>query len=169
MNIVDKLRLNLVDRFQTVSISRRQSVAEHTYNVAIIAIEIASKIPTVPTATVAIAALQHDLEEVMFGDITMPAKRRLAEAGLNYSKAKRKFLGPDIPVYEDNIMAVVKAADWLDALTYFDEYGHGRHKSHRIDIMKSQYDDWLEKQHPTLVKAVIAVAADLMTEWETVL
>jgi 5'-deoxynucleotidase YfbR-like HD superfamily hydrolase len=166
MKLVDMLRLSFVDRYQTISISRRQSVAEHSFNVAIIAGQLAKHIPSIPVATVMAFAVTHDLEEAILGDIPSPAKVRLMQAGLNYSKAKRKIIDDDI--IDAGVKTVVKAADQIEMLYFYQQYGDGNHFAARLMAMKDVYKEWKDKQHKEVRLAMDNVCEKLDTEEWTI-
>jgi 5'-deoxynucleotidase YfbR-like HD superfamily hydrolase len=164
MKLVDMLRLSFVDRFQTVSISRRQSVAEHSFNVAVIAGQIAKRMKSVPVTTIMAYAVTHDLEEAILGDIPSPTKVRLQQAGLNYSKAKRKIIDDDL--IDKGVKIVVKAADQIEMLYYFAQYGNGNHYEIRLKSMEEIYSEWKTHQHKDLQRAMDEVRNELKNqEW----
>lgn len=63
-----------VERFHTLSVLKRESVAEHSFLVAWVCYLVWG--PTIP-ATLLLAALSHDLPEYLLGDMPSPSKKRL--------------------------------------------------------------------------------------------
>lgn len=118
MKIQDILLLKNVNRWNIVNVSREQSVAEHTFNVTMIARAICAEYG-IPDDKVTKYALDHDLDEVMYGDIPSPAKKRLGIKN-DYS-GKSKIWCTDLEVF------VVKIADVMEAVHYIQENGVGRH------------------------------------------
>lgn len=100
---IPQLRLANVPRWTIISMSKQQSVAEHSFNVALITRYILSKDPSVELADIRIKvidALYHDEEEVYSGDIPTPYKEK------DYIKE------PD----------VIKLADLIDAYRFAAQY-----------------------------------------------
>ena len=107
-------RLSLVPRWVILRTIQKQSVAEHCFNVQRIAIKLAPHFGIVDMDemfALSQAALHHDDDEAVTGDIPSPAKP--------YFHAREK--GIDVgarPWYtdaEDHIKAIVKLADLLEA------------------------------------------------------
>lgn len=122
MNIVDRLRAMQVKRYPISYVNRDQSMAEHSFCVMLIALELISDIQDekLYVEVMAYAAL-HDMDEVETGDIPSPFKRKL-----------RRECPAVIPVLDGQPKAgqearlIVKVADLLEALYYIDEFGGSR-------------------------------------------
>lgn len=117
MNIQDILRASHTMRWTIVNTAVPQSVAEHSFNVTMIARAIA-KVLFVPDANITRIALQHDLDEVILGDIPSPAKKR----GMRPPSLDAKNQHGST---QEN--AIVKAADWIEAYNFINTNGMGRH------------------------------------------
>ena len=120
LSIQDTLRAQGVNRWHIVETSRPQSVAEHSFNVAMIAMELAYLIPSLSKPDVMAAALMHDIDEVVTGDIPTPTKERLGTVSTH-----QKF-----DPYQDsdhNIGAIVKLADLIETWWFIHNFGLGRH------------------------------------------
>src|SRR5690606_20843295 len=74
LHLTDALRASDVVRWQIVRVLKGQSVAEHSFNVALIALELADRLK-VDRGEVLHYAILHDLPEVLTGDIPTPTKR----------------------------------------------------------------------------------------------
>lgn len=129
MKFYDKLRAQYVRRWTTVKATHDQSLAEHSFNVAVLAGEICYRLNMDPYTTnkVVCLALIHDIEEVVTGDIPGPTKRRLDEAtriqlGAYSIEDKNKALHCHLP---DNSLlhTVVKAADRLEEALFIEQHG----------------------------------------------
>lgn len=74
--LMPELRLNLVKRWGIISMSKEQSVAEHSFNVAMITKQLCHRIGLhgVNTNSLIVQALEHDIDEIYSGDIPSPAK-----------------------------------------------------------------------------------------------
>ena len=75
-NIQDKLRASNVMRWHTVPMVKMQSVAEHSFNVAIMCLELSTRLGLGYRGThhLVIEALHHDLHEIIDGDTPSPVK-----------------------------------------------------------------------------------------------
>lgn len=122
MRIVDKLRAMQVKRYPISHVNRDQSMAEHSYCVMLIALELISDMQDEGMYIEVMAySLLHDMDEVETGDIPSPFKRKL-----------RRECPAVIPVLDgqpkasDEARLIVKVADMLEALYYIDEFGGSR-------------------------------------------
>jgi hypothetical protein len=127
------LRLSTVKRWTIVHTIRQQSVAEHSYNVAIIAEAIARHWFNVTDPArlyeVYRYALEHDREEGITGDVPTIVKDlfNTAAASLRYVKE-----WPE-PSADDQIYAIVKLADRIDALIFLRvEMGMGNQSVRKV-------------------------------------
>ena len=145
--LTDALSLEHVPRWSTVRHYRGQSVAEHSYNVAIIANEICERLelssPDVRRHNIILHALTHDLDECVTGDIPGIAKQHYKfqhEPMIDASK----FVG--VTLAETRI---VKMADVIEAYTWLNTHGVGEHAR---KVVKWLSDDCLlpyARQHFT--------------------
>lgn len=124
MFITDALALSHIPRWVIVPLIRSQSVAEHSFNVAMIASEIMQRAPQVEVRPLNVLwhALTHDIDECVTGDLPSTAKRLLKPdytSGLVLDK-------PDIKVtlVEHNL---VKLADIIEAYTFCAKNAHSEH------------------------------------------
>jgi 5'-deoxynucleotidase YfbR-like HD superfamily hydrolase len=152
MNIHQKLRLYTINRWGMVEVSRHQSVAEHSYNVALIAEEIVKRIETHRINTTArmamVAAIRHDLIEVLTGDLPSPTKSGMA-AHFGSDKFNLYLRSLDSEQYDEGvdsdpfIRCVVKCADYIEAIAYLDRYGVGEHARKVRDGLRVKFESWL--------------------------
>jgi hypothetical protein len=134
---IDLLRLAFVPRWSIVPMLRPQSVAEHSFNVAVIGADLAQAwAPDRPLMTnyVMVMGLLHDAEEAVTGDIPgnfkhdVPVLRILLE---NYSDRAMpwikgtSFIGDILP--NDDVLAnaqiCLDIADTMEAITYLRRWG----------------------------------------------
>jgi len=119
-----------VERTHTIPTHQRYNVAEHVYNVLMIAIELCELIE-IDSANVVRAILIHDVEELYIGD--MPADVKL-DKKLNkiITLIEQKWVAENVPSHHTDITLtdleyhIVKIADTLE-LAYFciDEINFG--------------------------------------------
>lgn len=131
-------------RWHIVSTRKTQSLAEHSFNVALIAMEVIRLWgePENWAGRIAVLALEHDLDEVIVGDIPTPAKGR----------AEYDFSGKVTPEL------VVKVADIIDAYTFIEANKIDRHGEHVARYMHGMYNRMLSQltsQRREAVKDVV--------------
>lgn len=80
LSIHEILRASSVKRWNIVRTVHTQNVAEHSFNVCAIARHLC-KMLNIDDVGVMKAALEHDLDEVVYGDISTPLKEKLIENG----------------------------------------------------------------------------------------
>ena len=123
MEIHDILRAADVKRWHIVRTHKPQSVAEHTFNVCMIARAIA-KLAGVPDENIIKAALAHDLDEVLLGDIPTVIKERVRDGGVDINALYKRVTGRTLSVVDEIIL---KASDRLEAYWWISENGNGSH------------------------------------------
>jgi len=114
MKLNDALRCSHVKRWHIVNTVREQTVAEHSWNVTIIAMNIMGNMPNIVQndnmrREVMFKAITHDMEEAIDGDIPAPHRN-----GRNID---------EMPLVDQ----IVKMADILEACWWITENGIGRH------------------------------------------
>jgi putative hydrolase of HD superfamily len=87
-------RLKTVTRSAWTSAGEPESVAEHTWRLALMALVVAPRVPQVDFARLVKICLVHDLGEAIGGDIPAPEQARRAAAGSDTGKgaAERRDL-----------------------------------------------------------------------------
>lgn len=125
-----------VPRWSILRINRRQSVAEHSFYVALYSAEIAKFIGwTGPYDQLMLHALTHDLDEIVTGDINSPTKKAMSkEARLDFEYwVGKKMCERSDPSGAwalsdpgEQVRAIVKLADIVEGLLYLgDERSQG--------------------------------------------
>lgn len=95
-----------IPRWAIARVNRRQSVAEHSYFVALYVIDICEKLKEEPSAALLKAALTHDHDELSSGDIPTPYKKKnCLPSNIDLSINERELL-------------ILKLADKLEAVLY---------------------------------------------------
>ena len=157
LKIQDILRAQDIKRWTIVRTVRNQSVAEHTFNVVMIARAIAA-LAKIDDDEIIKFALEHDLDEILTGDIPSPTKKRARSIGVDLnkleSKGKHAMPGPEV-------RAVVKAADMIENLWFLVENGVGRHAHEESVLLNDIVDDYLLELNdlsPIIAKSARKVA-----------
>jgi hypothetical protein len=144
MEIHDVMRASSVRRWHIVATSRSQSLAEHSFNVAQIALAILDEFKCGMReywgGQVVLMAINHDLYEVYEGDIPSTAK-----PDKDWSAIFAGILSPEM---------IVKAADVLETYTFLYEHKVGRHAEQSLWWMQGQYENMVNHMPDQLVKAV---------------
>lgn len=150
----DIFYLSSIKRWGVIDMSRDQSVAEHSYHVAIIAMEIGqfyfAESESPPIAELLKWSLTNDLPELLTGDIPTPAKQYIDLHQLD----KENF--PEYTDYKEeldpNILIVVKAADYIEALRFCVHYCCDTRREEVIADIISNFRDLLD-ENPLLLKS----------------
>lgn len=85
-------RLKATHRSAHTSTGERESVAEHTWRLSLMAMLIAPSFPEVDVARLLKICIVHDLGEALGGDIPAPEQARLAKEGITKSGQERRDL-----------------------------------------------------------------------------
>ncbi len=125
----DVMKLSNVKRWGIVEMSREQSVAEHSYNVALISLGLIYNTHLgVQPQKVSIMlkwALCHDLPELLTGDLPTVIKGSMGDAIAKLEKDNFPQLvayGSDVKEYDRAIYDIVKLADLIDAYQFASKF-----------------------------------------------
>lgn len=158
------LRASEVHRWAIVSLSRKQSVAEHTLRVLLTAREIYGAMYPVPhnsdeAQLVTDMAINHDLHEVLTGDIPSTIKKTSPTVFENIEEGARIQMGLPLLRFHRRTLPwfVVKIADVAEGLLFLHQSG-GRDRP-------AVWDFWLERMWGTYDDAV---AQHPHTTWGTI-
>lgn len=120
------LRLDDVSRWSMVRTKRQQSVAEHSFRVAVIAAKIAHYAGDCDVDTVFMAAAMHDVSEAVTGDIPSHVKKAvMAKTGVSIDD-----LG-DYWFHSTSISWIIKAADMIETIAWLTDNADGDH-AHQV-------------------------------------
>lgn len=125
----DLLGLCDVHRWTVIKTNRNQSVAEHSFSVAVIAMELMDVLPVREHIQgVLVWALCHDAPETLTGDIDGKFKRDFP----GVQQAVREAEGVAFPWYKTmaaiipgNAKLIVKVADYIEAISFIQRWGVG--------------------------------------------
>jgi len=156
MKIQDLMLAQDVKRWTIVRTIRDQSLAEHMYNVTMIARAIAANLGIDDTKIIKYA-LDHDLDEILTGDIPTPAKERL--------KINTAYDGKSFSACNSREASVVAMADIIEAIAFITDNQVGRHAHHVGNKLMIRYKnrcDLIGSADPALVEACNSVVRDLL-------
>ena len=166
MNTLDKFRAGHVTRWQIVRTSNRQSVAEHSFNVAMIAEELARRAAV--TDDVLRWALYNDLVEVYTGDVPTPMRRALERVHPGIINEVEDGFAPQIAGLREatplRVRRLVKAADLMEAIWYLKHEGLGDHAARVLQTLQMRLYDLmaeLSPEDPSLYGAIVDLMAEI--------
>ena len=130
MNIQDQYRASYIHRWGIVKVDRRQNIAEHSFNVAVIARKLLEAVyPDAPDCVrIAVMdwAILHDIPEVMTGDLSTPLKKQLEKLSPGALKKIEANISPEWLEAKERAgkscaIYIVKLADTLEAYKFLDD------------------------------------------------
>ena len=129
LNLRQRLRASHVKRWHIVECTRNQTVAEHSFNVAVLAEEICNIIEADDNFKNSVRqyAIHHDIPEIALGDLPTSVKSVFGHEAIvevnNISKVLDPLSAADSPI----VYRVVKLADLLDSVIFLAQHGVGTH------------------------------------------
>lgn len=160
MNLSDMLRARLVDRWQIVRTHKKQSTAEHSFDVILIAYHfheqlvktIRDKVQADHVFGLKLQIMEfamiHDLPEVITGDLPSPLKAIIDCAPIK--ELEGGLLGNfQIPrMGEDDmgiVWGIVKAADFMADIMFLREDGFGQHAMFVLDRLMCNSEKFIKQ------------------------
>jgi 5'-deoxynucleotidase len=157
LSLYDYLRVSHIKRWHNVNTVRQQTVAEHSYMVALIALDLFNYIVGVKDDEsgafhMLIAAMFHDTPEVASGDTPTPAKRLIREiTGVPeiFDKIDKRLM-PTLPYINVNRVVpaledFIKMADAIEGYHFIHDNGAGTHAQIVISGARRKMEDMVEK------------------------
>jgi len=150
MKIQDQLRAQYVTRWHIVETNKRQTLAEHSFNVALILLEIARRANIILSKEALEYALTHDLSEVLLGDIPTPTKIAMKKA-LGLEKLPviddDKGVGPK-PLSDQakSQVKLVKLADLLEMATFIIQHAASPHGDYVAGYVNRLLTDFIKTE-----------------------
>lgn len=166
MKINDILRASGVTRWHIVRTVRPQSLAEHTFDVTMIARAIA-KIAGYDDAEITKAALLHDLDEVVTGDFPTPTKERARNAGWELNDLYKSVTGREL---SDDESIIIHLADKLADLHWLWLHALGPHANQVYENMAEYYNEYVrsDKIPDNIREAAVDVQVQMLSEEFTI-
>jgi 5'-deoxynucleotidase YfbR-like HD superfamily hydrolase len=165
LTTAEQLRACHVRRWHIVQVAREQTLAEHSFAVAVIAGSLAAAVrwPGLLDRPKQLQLLQwslsHDLIEVRTGDMPTPFKRCLEQVGGPgiVEKAEdvvdREHMGAYRLIKGTEVEVLVKLADQIEAIYFLQDNGIGAHAKQVLDglrrILAEMVTD-IEREYPKL-------------------
>lgn len=167
----DLMRAQYVNRWQIVPTSRPQNVAQHSWAVAMLAMNLwcrrtggqpGEAATDVELGKIAVMALWHDAPEVFTGDINTPTKIflsamvKLEELENTAGDAFWHSIDAGGP-----IRTCVKIADFLEAMYWLMEHGDGHYANNQLHGLNERFHQYLESIAPTWRDSAMALWKEL--------
>lgn len=140
LSLADIGRTQHVKRWHIVDMIKDQSVAEHSYMVAMIAANIAHKTgysDLIQNQAITMALI-HDATEGITGDVPSPVKGWVS----GYSELEKKLdpCGTDFrDAAQQLVHRIVKMADLIEAIHHLEKYGiRGRTRDYTVKTLRSK-------------------------------
>lgn len=152
-NLATQLRLSAVKRWGIVEMSRQQSVAEHSYNVALIALNLVEAsvghkgFSKEDESLLLTLCLVHDMPEVFSGDIPSTIKGVFKEELDDWETTSfPAFSATNASVYKrnPNIKLVIKVADIMESIIFAERYCIDIRKGRIIADLYADIDRFLD-------------------------
>lgn len=144
------MRLHAVKRWHMIDTTRQQTLAEHSANVALLAMMIAKTAPINyfdDSNTIAAAALVHDIEEAFTGDIPSHTKKRLQ----GIDTLEKEVLHPAFKVEINiNSISLIKLCDLADGIRFVRLHGVDMTATHAQEGLEDQMIDRINMCHAEL-------------------
>ena len=156
----DVMRMMVIKRWGIISMTRTQSVAEHSYNVAMMALNIYnnSRCLDASVERILILALTHDLPEIHTGDIPMSLKTDdIKQAVKEYENANYPKLSAFKRQSKEIELLVVKIADIMEAITYCRRYSDDSRSNEVVQGLHDAITNLLN----SIPDSMVAVREDL--------
>lgn len=165
LTVYEQLRACHVRRWHIVQTSREQTLAEHSFAVAVIAGSLAAAmrwnglLQESGKLKLLQWALAHDIIEVRTGDMPTPFKRDLEAIGGKgiVEKAEDRVDADTMAAYRQvrgtEVETIVKLADQIEAIFFLQDNGYGQHAIEVLDGLRrilAQMVDEAEKRWPDL-------------------
>jgi len=148
LGINDILLAQDVSRWTIVKTIGNQNLATHSYNVCMISRAIAKEFG-IDDSNVMKYAIDHDLAEILTGDIPTPAKERLGIRAIHAGTSKQKCGHTEL--------IIVKVADILDAIMFIRDNKCNRHGEVVYQYLIKKFSDLRRSLEPKLAEAVTTV------------
>ena len=165
LTIYEQLRACHVRRWHIVQTSREQTLAEHSFAVAVIAGSLAAAmrwsdlLHDSGKLKLLQWSLAHDIIEVRTGDMPTPFKRELEAVGGKgiVEKAEDRVDAETMAEYRKirgtDIETIVKLADQIEAIFFLQDNGVGAHAKQVLDGLRAILSNMVgdaERSHPKL-------------------
>ncbi len=168
-------RMGHIKRWHLVNTTRQQTLAEHSFMVAIIVARMMQKLGFDMTAAMWRQAMFHDVAEIAIGDIPTPAKKLIS--GPAVTRAEQRigraiqdefpWAGAVEPSFaNESFMAVLDCADVMEAFLWIRENGAGEQAKRASDQLALALTERVERWAGD-VPGIAALVDEILEEWHS--
>lgn len=154
-SIQEVMRLSNIKRWGIIEMLKQQSVAEHSFKVAMLSKAVAMEIPIERRPhdfmhNIVFWAMVHDLPELVTGDLPASFKRHIKE---EVAQAEAKMF-PQMTTFKnhmsDLVKDIVKMCDYVEAIHFADRFCCDTRREEILKEMRgfmAEYVDKMEDRH----------------------
>ena len=154
MRLTDLLALSHVPRWSIVRHVIPQSVADHSFRMTVIALELAHRLGVPTHAEFILACLYHDGPESRTGDIPSSAKRLILNGGSDSGFVDWNPYPQPGQLLEDQLV-VLALADKIEGYTFIQSAGIGEHAGAVVGACKAELHRLIPEKWAGVVWGVI--------------
>lgn len=148
------LDAQFVRRWNLVATTAPNSVASHSFNVAMIAMalrKVMFNTIDISQSDVCFYAIIHDIDEVYTGDLPTPTKAAIREKGVEPNSL---FVGQNVEKKPpDKIAKIIKMADLIDNYIFIRQYGVGDRANRAADEVGCRLNKAIRESDEDLKRA----------------
>lgn len=160
VSLRDQLNLMQVNRYPICFTNKQQTVAEHTYGVIVITLQLAALAPGLDANAAVAYAILHDVDESETGDIPSPFKRRLRRECPQVSEVLDRPINVPKPVKD-----LVKMADFVEAILFLKEYGGSLRANQVLGDVMNNFIKFCASQSNDAPYATKLAAREMVETW----
>lgn len=158
LSFYELARTSHIKRWTIINTIKEQNLAEHQYNVTVIAMRLfINDVGEEPSAKFIAAAMFHDAAEIRYGDIPTPGKAHIRKAigdrkaadDADLFKTMDATIMPSIPFVGGELPSqesvYIKLADLIEAAWWINENGAGHHAKTVADKCWRAVEDFVHE------------------------
>ena len=146
LTLAEIMRASNVARWGIVNVSKPQSVAEHTFNVTMMVRALCKRLGVDDDVLIK-AALEHDLDEVIYGDMPSPMKAEMKAKGVDVNELVGNKMRELTPQQE----GILKVCDLLESVVYLKDHAIGKHAREVTVEVESRMKEYVKETEGLLL------------------
>lgn len=157
------MRIHSVKRWHMIDTTRQQTLAEHSANVALLAMMVAMNAPIGlfgDPHSVAAIALVHDIPEAFTGDVPTHTKKHL----FGLEELEESVLHDNFKINATpNQLALIKICDLADGIRFIRLHGVDLTARHAREGLEAQYQEYIRAAGEKWAPHTVAMIRDITT------